>query len=272
VPDDRPDHDPADELYGLPLDRFVPRRNELARELRRSGDRTRAAEVAALRRPTAAAWALDQVARSRPDVVSGVAELGESFRSATDAALDGDARQLREVQARARTFVERVVAAAMGELRNAGRSATDQVQRRAGDTVHAALADPAVAEDLKRGRLAEDHDASGFGFGGDAGARAAAPSARQRSQPARDPEDGAAERRRAREEERERRERERERRRLVERAEQLEERAATAEARARDLRAQADAARAEADAAGRRRRDACDSVPPATTARTARGR
>jgi hypothetical protein len=250
VPDDPHEDDPADELYGLPLDRFVPRRNELARELRGAGERTRAAEVAALRRPSPAAWALDQVARGRGDLVAGVVELGERFRSATDAALEGDASDLRGVQAEARTFVERIVGAAMDELRAADRSATDQVRRRIGDTVHTALADPGVAEELVRGRLAEDHDASGFGFAGDAGARVETPPARRRSEPARDQPDAAAERRRAREEERGRRELERERRRLADRAQQLEERAASAEVRARDLRAQADAARAEADAAG----------------------
>ena len=55
----------VDELYGLPLDRFTPERNALARELRNLGERERGAEVAALRKPSVAAWAVNQLARTQ---------------------------------------------------------------------------------------------------------------------------------------------------------------------------------------------------------------
>jgi hypothetical protein len=42
------------ELYGLPLERFTEERNALAKQLRRDGRRTEAAEVSKLRKPSVA--------------------------------------------------------------------------------------------------------------------------------------------------------------------------------------------------------------------------
>ena len=55
----------VDELYGLPLDEFVPARNALARELKGAGEPAEAAEVAALRKPSVAAWAVNQLVRTQ---------------------------------------------------------------------------------------------------------------------------------------------------------------------------------------------------------------
>ncbi len=52
------------ELYGLPLDRFVPERGGLAKALRGDGRREEAAEVAGLRNPSVAAWAVKRVAET----------------------------------------------------------------------------------------------------------------------------------------------------------------------------------------------------------------
>src|SRR5207253_699169 len=45
----------VDDLYGLALDEFVPRRDALAKRLRADGRREEAAEVGALRKPSVAA-------------------------------------------------------------------------------------------------------------------------------------------------------------------------------------------------------------------------
>ena len=58
--------DAADDLYGLPLDAFVPERDALAKRLRAEGRRDEAAEVKALRKPSVAAWAVNQAVRSQP--------------------------------------------------------------------------------------------------------------------------------------------------------------------------------------------------------------
>jgi hypothetical protein len=62
----------ADELYGLPLADFTRARNEHARRLRQEGLRDEAETVKALRKPTAAAWTLNQLARQHPKEVKRI--------------------------------------------------------------------------------------------------------------------------------------------------------------------------------------------------------
>ena len=71
-----------DELYGAPPERFTARRDELARQARADGDKDLAATVHALRRPTAAAWVVNCLARQAPDAVGGLVELGVRMREA----------------------------------------------------------------------------------------------------------------------------------------------------------------------------------------------
>ena len=60
-----------DDLYGLPLDRFIPERASLVRELRSGGEREQASVVAALRKPSVAAWAVNQLIRTQRREVEG---------------------------------------------------------------------------------------------------------------------------------------------------------------------------------------------------------
>jgi hypothetical protein len=53
----------TDELYAADLDAFVADRTRLARELKEGGDGEAAAKLAKLKKPTVAAWALNQLAR-----------------------------------------------------------------------------------------------------------------------------------------------------------------------------------------------------------------
>jgi hypothetical protein len=245
-----PDEDPADELYAAPLDEFVARRNALAKALRAEKRRDEAAAVAALRRPSAGAWALNQVERTDPERIGGFLLLVERFRAATDAAMAGDAQDLRAVQSESRPAIDDVVRAAMAAVTEAGRNASDDLRRTVADTLHAALVDPAVARDLQRGRLADDHAAPGFGFGvGGAEVTDLAVARAARRPKEESPKESKADAEARRAELRARREREREAERLERRAGDLERKAAEAEQRAVELRADADAARAEADAA-----------------------
>ena len=58
-----------DDLFALPPAEFIAARDALAKRLKADGDATRAAEVKALRRPSVAAWAVNQVARRKPELV-----------------------------------------------------------------------------------------------------------------------------------------------------------------------------------------------------------
>ena len=55
----------ANKLYGLPLERFTEERNALAKRLREEGQRDEAATVSKLRKPSVAAWAVNQIVRTQ---------------------------------------------------------------------------------------------------------------------------------------------------------------------------------------------------------------
>jgi hypothetical protein len=163
--DPAPSQPDIDALYGERPERFVTVRNEIVKELRAAGRRDDAKAVAALRRPSVAAWALNQVARQQPETIGALLDAGLTLRNATDRALAGRRGDLRGAQDAQRKALDAVLEAAVrfgGEL---GSGNGDQLRRRAGNTLHAAMADPALAERLRAGRLDDDVDAPGFGFG-----------------------------------------------------------------------------------------------------------
>src|SRR4051812_417513 len=86
-------------LYGLPLAEFTPERNALAAELSREGARERAAAVKALRKPSAAAWAVNQLVRAEPDLVEALLGAGGELRQAHRQAAAG--RRAPELRAAA---------------------------------------------------------------------------------------------------------------------------------------------------------------------------
>jgi hypothetical protein len=56
-------------LYHGPLEQFTPQRNALVKELRAGDERGAAAWVKALRRPTRAAWLVNQLSVRKSDQV-----------------------------------------------------------------------------------------------------------------------------------------------------------------------------------------------------------
>lgn len=175
--DDSGDVAGVDDLYGLEPSAFTPARNDLVRRLKAAGRRDEAAIAAALRRPPATALALNQVARQDPDLVESALAAGARLRDATQAALGGDASAIREASAEERTASEALVVAADAHLGAGGQ----QVRARLSATVHAAVLDEAVADELRRGVLAADHDRSGLGLGADPGASPTPPRTRHLS-------------------------------------------------------------------------------------------
>lgn len=237
VPDEAPD------LYGLDPDQFVAARDELVKRLRAEGDRTSAAEVAKLRRPPAVAWALNQVARREPDLVTAVLDRGAALRAAMEQAVGGDASGLRDAQQHERHAVDRAVAAAGRLLAGRGQQMTDTLSRRVASTLRAAIIDGSVADLLRGGVLDREVEAPGFGLDG----TLTVPARQRENHPIDRQEDQGRRRARAH-----RTELEKDAERLRRRAVRLEAAADDAERRAVEARAEADSARkAAAEAADR---------------------
>ena len=85
----------VDALYGLPLEDFTKTRNELARELRSRGEREAADWVGSLAKPTAAAWAVNQVMRTQRKDARALLGAGERLRKAHEEAATGTGRRAR---------------------------------------------------------------------------------------------------------------------------------------------------------------------------------
>ncbi|MFF5427773.1 MULTISPECIES: hypothetical protein [unclassified Streptomyces] len=151
----------TDELYGLTPGAFTAARDRYAAEARRVKDPEAAKAIAALRRPTLAAWAANLLARRQPDRAGELLRLGEMLREA-HRSLDGaQLRTASRQQHRLVTALARTAAELAGE---AGQSVSDTVLAEIEQTLHAVLARPDVAEQWSRGRLAKVPEAA-VGFG-----------------------------------------------------------------------------------------------------------
>jgi uncharacterized protein YhaN len=255
----------ADALYELPPTEFVAARGALAKQLRADGDKAQAAVVAKLRRPTPGAYALNRVARSEPALVDAALAAGAALVEASDAALGGDASELRQATAVDREAVRALAGAA---ARHIGRRASD-IEQQVTATVRAAVANDDLAAVVRAGRLEAEPDAADASMGlapafaaGSAGSPPARPTPKKANDelaPSRDARAAkvdaavraeakriAAEEAAARQEQR-RREAEHRRRvaQLESKVRRLEGKATEAERVAADARADADAAAAE---------------------------
>jgi len=264
----------ADELYGLPPDEFVPARDDRVAAAKESGDRDLARALARLRRPTKAAWLANLLARHRTEQLDGLVSLARSLTQAQQE-LDGDA--LRALSGQRHRAVGAMARDAGRLAARRGEAVNDALVREVAGILDAALADPAVAEEVRAGRLTKTVRYSGFGPAGgepdgsgagddmaawaaSAPQRHARPSGEEQPDEADTPADDADSRRAAGERaERERAERERREQLAAERAARERE-LAEAEAEEEEARARQESDEADRDRADERHASARDRV------------
>jgi hypothetical protein len=155
----------VDALYALPLEEFTRARNELAGELRSRGEREAADRVAALAKPTVAAWAVNQLMRTQRRDARALLAAGERLRKAHAGAAAGHAaaRDLRDAAEAERSAVERLSEAARGLTDARGRGLSEAVLERVTQTLHAISADDEARSVASAGRLARERQAAGAG-------------------------------------------------------------------------------------------------------------
>jgi hypothetical protein len=156
----------VDDLYGLPLDRFVPERAALTKELRAAGQREEAAAVASLRKPSIAAWAVNQLVRSQGRAITSLFEAGQALRNAQAKVLAGrgGGPALRTAAERERNAVDALVKAARGLLCSDGHELSAAIIERVRDTLHAAALDDDAQQLIRGGRLERELRHVGFGI------------------------------------------------------------------------------------------------------------
>lgn len=148
-------------LYGLPLDEFTSARNDAAKRLTKDGGRDAAAEVRALRKPTATAWAVNQLQREDKAGVRRLLQAADGVRQAQSGAVAGKGgSDLRELVREHQDAAESLVGAARRLL---GETLDDGALNRVGPALLNASVDPEARELLEAGRLVREPEATGFG-------------------------------------------------------------------------------------------------------------
>lgn len=149
-----------DELFAAKPEDFTALRSKLAAAAKGRGDAEAAKRIAAVRKPTTAAWVVNRLVVGDKSVRERVDDLRERLRAA-HAEMDGE--RIRGLSAEQRRLVDELAKAGFSEASLADPPAAlrDDVV----GTLQAAVADPDVAARL--GRLAKAERWSGFGDFGD---------------------------------------------------------------------------------------------------------
>jgi hypothetical protein len=155
---EEPEEQDADRLYGLPLGQFTAARDATARRLRLAKLRDEAAAVKALRKPTAAAWVVNQLVRRSDRALADLLGAADRLRAATEG---GDAAALREAASAQRDAIDLLMAEAR-EIA-AGGDVAEGALDRVRETLHAAAADDDARAQVTSGRLERELQAVGFG-------------------------------------------------------------------------------------------------------------
>lgn len=154
------------DLYGLPLEEFTAKRNALAKELRADGRRDEAAAVSKLRKPSVAAWAVNQLVRTQQREVEALFEAGDALQKeqAEVLAKRGDAASLRNRMEAERAAAERLTDKARGLLNSDGHELTPARLEQVSETLHAAALDQDARAQVTDGCL--ERELRHIGLGG----------------------------------------------------------------------------------------------------------
>lgn len=147
----------ATELYGLRPDEFTAARNARAQAVA-ADDRELAARIRELRRPSPAAWLVNQLMRHRTDEVAAILALGADAREAQGRF---DAAELAELGRQRRRLVSALAHEAGDLADELGASVRTPVLDEVAQTLQAAMSDAAAADAVRTGRLVRALEAVG---------------------------------------------------------------------------------------------------------------
>jgi hypothetical protein len=148
------------ELYALPPDEFTTARNERAKEAKAAGDKGLAQTIGKLRKPSSAAWIINQLVRHHADEIDQFLAVGAALREA-QSQLDAD--QLKELSRSRHQVVSAVGRQARALGRQLGHPVSESVAGEVEQTLRAALADPDAADAVAGGQLTRTLDYAGLG-------------------------------------------------------------------------------------------------------------
>jgi hypothetical protein len=150
----------ASRLYAMPLDQFIPTRTALVSEARAAREPDLATSIGTLRKPSVAAWLVNQLARLDPAPLSALTALGDRLREA-QSTLDGTA--LRELARQRSDVVDEAMARVSSLAADRGVAVSPGVSTELHDTFVAALATAEAGAAVRSGRLVRALSYAGFG-------------------------------------------------------------------------------------------------------------
>lgn len=153
----------AFELYALEPSRFTAERSRRAGQARSSGAPDAARAISGLRRPTTAAWLINQLVRGAQDAQAQIERLdalGHELRLA-QAHLQAD--RMRELNQERHGLVEAIGRRADAVAATIGVKVSPAVRREVEDTLRAAVADEHACRAVLSGRLTRALVHTGFG-------------------------------------------------------------------------------------------------------------
>ena len=148
------------ELYGLHPDEFLPARRGLAAKAKADKETGLAKAIESIRKPTAAAWAINQLVRARPDDMERLVELAAGLHQAQEK-MDGAA--MKTLGRERTTLIDELVRATAEVAKEGGGSLSMPVANQVRETFVAALATTAAAEAVGSGQLTRALSYAGFG-------------------------------------------------------------------------------------------------------------
>ncbi|MCZ4522053.1 hypothetical protein O4220_26325 [Rhodococcus ruber] len=150
----------VDDLYSLAPADFVSHRSAYVARFKKSGDKSGAASVGALRKPTVVAWLVNSLARRDESALAELFELGEQLERAQQR---GDGARLRELSTARSTSIRALTEKAIALGRDLGATVGDSAAREIANTLNAAMADPEIRDRVRAGRTVTAETYSGFG-------------------------------------------------------------------------------------------------------------
>lgn len=150
----------------FPLEEFVGARTSFAKTMRDAGRRDEARDLAALRKPSVAAWAVNQLVRSQAGAIRKLLRAGDELQRIQSELLAGkaDRERLPRAVSDERQAVDELLERARGLLTSAGQELSPTTLDRVAATLHAAAVEADARSAVEAGRL--EHELEHAGLGG----------------------------------------------------------------------------------------------------------
>lgn len=149
----------AEQLYGLGPDEFTAERNELAKQVRGTGDKALAEAIRQLRRPSTSAWVVNVLARQQAAELDELLTLGSALRQAQH---ERDRDRLRELNGRRHGVVATAARQARAAAEELGHPVSESITAEVEQTLFAAMVDVDAEAAVLSGQLISALISTGF--------------------------------------------------------------------------------------------------------------